>query len=80
METVDIFKAYSGTRCFECGGKKGRYRPFCPACDKQLPPAERKALWVVKWDGTFQQAFQAALSWFRTHPKGWQRELFQEVK
>ena len=76
METSEIYECFAGTHCLSCGGLKGRNRPFCLNCDRQLPRALRKALWARTFRQGFEESFHAALSWFRTNPVGSQREMF----
>lgn len=67
MESSDIFAIFAGTRCEGCSGVKRKMNAFCNACYRQLPAALKSSLWK-RFGSGFEEAYQASLSWFRTHP------------
>lgn len=67
MESSDIFRAFVGKSCDGCGGAKRGYTAFCKYCYGELPHALQASLWK-KFGSGFEEAYQASLSWFRTHP------------
>jgi hypothetical protein len=82
MESAEIFAIFAGTRCAGCGGTKRRHNAFCPWCYRELPAALKQSLWK-RFGSGFEEAYQASLSWFRTHPfqgvhRAKQEALFRE--
>jgi hypothetical protein len=80
MNTREIWDAFTGIQCAGCGGVKRKFSGFCVPCYRQLPKALQNTLWQ-KFGSGFEQAYQACLSWFRTHPlqgehRAEQRNLF----
>lgn len=67
MESREIFEAFAGTHCAGCEGTKRTYNAFCLSCYRQLPGALQSSLWK-RFGSGFEEAYQASLSWFRTHP------------
>lgn len=67
MESSDIFAAFMSVRCAGCDGVKRERNAFCLSCYRQLPRALQSSLWKRFGQG-FEEAYQACLSWFRTHP------------
>lgn len=67
MESSEIFANFSGMRCAGCGGAKRKRNAFCNWCYAELPPALKSSLYKHFGSG-FEEAYQASLSWFRTHP------------
>lgn len=67
MESREIFEVFSGTKCQSCDGTKRRLNAFCSWCFRELPPALKSSLYKRFGQG-FEEAYQASLSWFRTHP------------
>ena len=67
METKEIFYAFMGKCCAGCDGVKRAHNAFYLACYRQLPQALKTSLWKRFGEG-FEEAYQACLSWFRTHP------------
>ncbi|HLZ49248.1 MAG TPA: hypothetical protein VKP61_00720 [Candidatus Acidoferrum sp.] len=82
MESNEIFAIFAGTRCAGCGGSKRRNQAFCVWCYQELPAALKQSLWK-RFGSGFEEAYQACLSWFRTHPfqgehRAKQQWLFEE--
>lgn len=82
METNEILEVFLGEKCAGCGGKKRRHNAFCTWCYRELPAALKSSLWKRFGQG-FEEAYQASLSWFRTHPfqgvhRAKQKGLFEE--
>ena len=82
MESAEIFSAFAGTTCAGCGGTKRKANAFCTFCYRELPAALKNSLWKRFGQG-FEEAYQACLSWFRTHPfqgehRAKQKTLFEE--
>jgi hypothetical protein len=71
MESSDIFARFAGMKCEGCDGHKRRNVAFCTYCYGELPAALKNSLWK-RFGSGFEEAYQACLSWFRTHP--WQGE------
>lgn len=71
MESSEIFAIFAGVKCQACEGHKSRNNAFCPFCYRELPKALQSSLWK-RFGSGFEEAYQACLSWFRTHP--WQGE------
>lgn len=67
MESSDIFAIFAGTKCQACEGTKRPMNAFCKWCYAELPPALKSSLWK-RFGSGFEEAYQASLSWFRTHP------------
>lgn len=67
MESNDIFDAFVSTKCAGCGGTKRHHNAFCQWCYRELPAALKSSLWK-RFGSGFEEAYQASLSWFRTHP------------
>ena len=67
MESSDIFAIFAGKKCEGCGGSKKPHNAFCIWCYRELPPGLKNSLWKRFGQG-FEEAYQACLSWFRTHP------------
>ena len=67
MESSDIRDAFFSTRCAGCEGSKRTMNAFCSWCFKELPPALKSSLYK-RFGSGFEEAYQACLSWFRTHP------------
>jgi hypothetical protein len=67
MESSDIFTIFAGTKCQGCSGVKRPMNGFCNSCYRQLPAALKSSLWK-RFGSGFEEAYQASLSWFRTHP------------
>lgn len=67
MESSDIFAIFAGTKCQGCSGEKRPMNAFCNSCYRQLPAALKSSLWK-RFGSGFEEAYQASLSWFRTHP------------
>jgi hypothetical protein len=82
VESREIFEAFMGTHCAGCNGAKRSHGAFCLPCYRLLPNALKRSLWKRFGNG-FEEAYQASLSWFRTHPlqgvhRAKQEKLFQE--
>lgn len=82
METDEIFEIFCSRKCQVCGGGKRNGAAFCTWCYRELPRALQSSLWK-RFGSGFEEAYQACLSWFRTHPvktraKGQQESLFRE--
>lgn len=80
MESREIFDAFMSTNCAGCAGQKKTRNAFCLSCYRQLPRALKVSLWK-RFGAGFEEAYQACLSWFRTHPlqgehRAKQEELF----
>ena len=67
MESSEIFAIFADTHCQGCGSMKRRHAAFCTNCYRQLPAALKSSLWK-RFGSGFEEAYQASLSWFRTHP------------
>jgi hypothetical protein len=67
MESHAIFEAFLSTHCSGCDGVKKTRNAFCLLCYQQLPQALKSSLWK-RFGSGFEEAYQACLSWFRTHP------------
>lgn len=67
MESSDIFAIFAATQCQGCEGTKRPMNAFCKWCYAELPSALKSSLWK-RFGSGFEEAYQASLSWFRTHP------------
>ena len=67
MESNEIFAEFASKKCSGCGGTKRRMNAFCPWCFRELPPGLKSSLYK-RFGSGFEEAYQACLSWFRTHP------------
>lgn len=82
MESDAIFAVFTGTQCAGCSGAKRSRNAFCLPCYRLLPAALKSSLWK-RFGSGFEEAYQACLSWFRTHPlqgahRVKQKNLFEE--
>ncbi len=82
MNSKEIIDVFLGLRCDVCGGHKRKATAFCTWCYRELPKALQSSLWK-RFGSGFEEAYQACLSWFRTHPvetrkQGEQSGLFKE--
>lgn len=82
MTSEEIWDIFHGLKCAVCGGHKRRATAFCTWCYRELPKALQSSLWK-RFGSGFEEAYQACLSWFRTHPvktrkQGAQESLFGE--
>lgn len=67
MESHEIYEAFLSLKCAGCGEAKKVRNAFCHPCYSQLPSALKSSLWK-RFGSGFEEAYQACLSWFRTHP------------
>lgn len=81
-ESSEIFDTFMARKCEVCRGRKVSGSAFCRWCYRELPKALQSSLWK-RFGSGFEEAYQASLSWFRTHPvetrkQGAQESLFGE--